>query len=522
LTDTLDTRLRQSAEETRNVAELAADCSYGLIVDPDGTIREQWTAGDYQRFTGYSSGELDPREWVKIVHPEDREKLRSLQAVAVDGETESVDIRILRKDGRPIWVNHSQRVWRDGETGALHVVGTVRDISERLAATEERHRLETYLRHMQKNEALGTLAGGVAHDFNNLLYIVIGNAELALRKLPAGATARANVEEILNVARRGAEITAKILAFSRPELADDRHCDLDEVTAEAIALLRATIPTSVAIDLDTRGPCTVRLGATDLHQILINLFTNASDAMPEGGRIRVEIEPIAIAEGDRRPGGIAPGSYARLVVADTGAGMSSAVAERIFEPRFTTKPPGRGSGMGLAVVQGIVQGYGGSIECESVPGKGTTFRVLLPALPPAGRDEAAAAQTGEGRGRILFIDDEPDVVRMAREMLESLGYEVEGRTSSRQALEEFLAAPSRFDLVLTDQTMPDLTGEALVREIRLVRPEMPVILCSGYHEQMGPETVSKLAVRACLQKPIDIDTLSRAVRGALEPASRDT
>jgi len=515
LTDTLDTRLRQSAEETRTVAELAADCSYGLTVDPDGTMRELWTAGDYERLTGYGNGELELHGWVKIVHAQDREKLRSFQDVAIGGAAERVDIRLLRKDGEIVWVNHSQRVWRDRETGALRVVGTVRDITDRVAATEERHRLETYLRHMQKNEALGTLAGGVAHDFHNLLYVVIGNAELALRKLAADATARANVEEILSVARRGAEITAKILAFSRPDLADDRGCDLDEVAAEAISLLRATLPSSVAIELSSVGPSTVRLGATDLHQVLINLFTNASDAMPDGGQIRVAIEPAVLAEGDRRPEGIAPGRYACLTVTDTGHGIAPEVKARIFEPRFSTKPSGRGSGMGLAVVQGIVQGSGGEIECTSEPGQGATFRVLLPAFPSPDRCEIAS-HTGEARGRILFVDDEADVVRVAREMLESLGYEVEGRTSSRQALEEFRASPTRYDLVLTDQTMPDLTGEALVREIHLVRPEMPVILCSGYHERMGPETVSKLDLRACLQKPIDMDTLSRAVRGALE------
>lgn len=514
MADTRDTRLRQREEQTRTVAELAADCSYGVTVDPDGTVREEWTAGNYEALTGYTSGELGPRDWAKLVHPEDRGKIRSLQAVALDGEPERVDIRIIRKDGQIRWVNRSRRVWRDPETNAFHVVGTVQDITERVAATEERHRLETYLRHMQKSEALGTLAGGVAHDFNNLLYVVIGNAELALRKLPGDAPARANVDEILNVARRGAEITAKILAFNRPDLADDRACDLDEITAEAISLLRATIPSSVAIELGSQGPCTVRLGATDLHQILINLFTNASDAMPDGGQIRVSIEPTLIAEGESS---VAPGSYARLVVTDTGHGMTPEVAARIFEPRFTTKPPGRGSGMGLAVVQGIVQRYGGSIECTSVPGEGTAFQVLLPALESFGRPEPPATAVESIRGRILFVDDEPDVVRMAREMLESLGYEVEGRTSSRQALEEFRAAPTRYDLVLTDQTMPDLTGEALVREIRQLRPEMPVILCSGYHERMGPETASKLAIQACLQKPIDIETLSRAVRVALAP-----
>jgi PAS domain S-box-containing protein len=486
-----------------------------VTLHADGSLIEEWTAGDYQGLSGYSKGELSPREWVKLVHPEDRSKLTSLANAPKDGRPERVDLRIIRKDGQVRWVTRSRRVWRDTVTNALHVIGTVQDITDRVTAIEAQQRLEGYLRHMQKIEALGALAGGVAHDFNNLLYIMIGNAELALRKLAADDTARLNVEEILNVGRRGAELTAKILAFSRPELAEGRTSDIDEVTAEAITLLRATLPTSVAIELASeRASHRVRLGSTDLHQILINLFTNASEAMPHGGRIQVSIEPAAFLASDPSPEGISPGHYVRLVVTDTGCGMTPDVAARIFEPRFTTKSSGHGSGMGLAVVRGIVHGFGGTIECTSTPGQGTTFAVLLPAIERTSRPEVS----GDVRGRILFVDDEPDVVRMASEMLELLGYEVEARTSSVEALEAFRAAPSRYDLVLTDQTMPELTGDALVREIRRVRPEVPVILCSGYHDRMRPELAEELAIQACLQKPIDIDALSRVLRGTLGAA----
>jgi CheY-like chemotaxis protein len=258
------------------------------------------------------------------------------------------------------------------------------------------------------------------------------------------------------------------------------------------------------------------MSATDLHQVLINLFTNASDAMPEGGRIRVSTEATSFDETAAAASGVRPGRYVWLVVSDSGHGLSPDVRERIFEPRFSTKPAARNSGMGLAVVQGIVRRYGGIIECASEPGRGATFRVLLPAAEagPSGQSAGAAPAV---RHRILFVDDEPEVVRMGREMLESLGYEVEGSTSSRQALQAFRAAPARYDLVLTDQTMPELNGDALVREIRRVRPGVPVILCSGYHERIGPETAAALSIQACLQKPIDIDTLSRVLQNALSP-----
>ena len=515
--NSLHEKLRRSEERARLVSELAADASYGVVLHADGSLIEEWTAGDYQGLSGYSKGELAPRDWAKLVHPEDRSKLTSLSSSLKDGRPERVDIRIVRKDGQVRWVTRSRRVWRDPDTNAVHVIGTVQDITERVTAIEAQQRLEGYLRHMQKIEALGALAGGVAHDFNNLLYIMIGNAELALRKLAADDTARPNVEEILNIGRRGAELTAKILAFSRPELAEGRTSDIDEVTAEAITLLRATLPTSVAIELASeRASHRVRLGSTDLHQILINLFTNASEAMPHGGRIQVSIEPVAFLASDPPPSDLAPGHYVRLVVTDTGCGMAPEVVERIFEPRYTTKSSGHGSGMGLAVVQGIVHGFGGTIECTSSPGRGTTFSVLLPAIERSPRRENVGAS--EVRGRILFVDDEPDVVRMAREMLELLGYEVEARTSSVEALEAFRAAPLRYDLVLTDQTMPELTGDALVREIRRVRPEVPVILCSGYHDRMRPEIAKQLAIQACLQKPIDIDALGRVLRGALGTA----
>jgi two-component system cell cycle sensor histidine kinase/response regulator CckA len=513
----LHDKLRRSEERARMVAELAADASYGVVVHADGTLIDEWTAGDYEGLSGYGKGELAARDWAKVVHPEDRGKVPSLATALKEGRPERIDLRIIRKDGQVRWVTRSRSVWRDAETNTIHVIGTVQDITDRVTAIEAQQRLEGYLRHMQKIEALGALAGGVAHDFNNLLYIMIGNAELALRKLGADDTARRNVEEILSVGRRGAELTAKILAFSRPELAEGRTSDIDEVTAEAITLLRATLPSSVAIELASeRASHRVRLGSTDLHQILINLFTNASEAMPHGGRIQVSIEPVAFLASDPPPEGVAAGHYVRLVVADNGCGMAPDVVGRIFEPRYTTKSSGHGSGMGLAVVQGIVHGFGGTIECTSSPGQGTTFSVILPAIER--RRPEGAAGVSEVRGRILFVDDEPDVVRMAREMLELLGYEVEARTSSVEALKAFRAAPSRYDLVLTDQTMPELTGDALVREIRRVRPEIPVILCSGYHDRVRPEVAEQLAIQACLQKPIDIDALSRVLRGALGTA----
>lgn len=501
-------RLQGEQDPAQLLADVSSDGGYIIAVTPDGSKME-WVDKAFCRLTGWGLEEIDDLRWEDLLAEDEKQRAISTAMRLAIGETDRADLRIIRRDGEMRWVHRSQRKYEiPGAPGSYRLVGSFHDVTDRVEADLERRRVEDELRHVQKIDAIGTLAGGVAHDFNNVLYVILGNTELSLKKISEDHPARKNLREILSAARRGADVTNRILAYSRVGSALQQASELGAVVAETRDFLAATLPSSTEIVF--RGDPSgwfVPVGAADLQQVLVNLCTNASHAMSSAGQVRIHFDR------NRDEGGA--GSV-RIVVEDDGNGMPPALLQHVFEPYFTTKPRGKGTGLGLAVAQGTVKGAGGTIEIDSEVGRGTSVTITLPLIArPADRIDTDP-MLPQGRESVLFVDDEPRVVRLGQELLESLGYTVEALTSSRVALEQFGADPQRFDIVVTDQTMPQLTGDAFAREIQRIRPGTPVVLCTGLSERLDPGEWHELGVYFFLQKPFGLEQLGTTVRRALD------
>jgi len=502
--------LRQSEAHYRALVEGSLQ---GIVIArQDGTRVFANTA--LARMLGYEA----PQELVggslwDHVAPEDVPRLRaSFEArLWARRSPERSEHQAVKKDGTLLWVESlvSPVTW-DGTPAALE---TSIDITER-------KRLESQLRQAQKMQAIGTLAGGIAHDFNNILSAILGYTELALDEVEQGSGVWNKLQGTLAAGRRARDLVQQILAFSRQTELTRVAIQMHLLVEEALALLRAALPSTLVIrPIIDRHAGTVLVDPTQMQQVLINLCTNAAHAMREaGGAIEVRLEPIEIAlDALAIPPDLKAGAYVRLTVQDTGHGMEPEILERIFEPFFTTKSLGEGTGMGLAVVHGIIANHGGAITVESTPGQGSTFAVYL---PRSDSPSTAALPTEEpivgGNERILFVDDEATLVHLGKATLQRLGYQVIVCTSSSEALETFRAAPHSFHLVITDRTMPTLTGEALVYELRQIRPDIPIILCTGFSHPVTSEQLRTLRVDAFLLKPIMADEWARVIRQVLE------
>lgn len=423
-----------------------------------------------------------------------------------------------RKDGTSFPVEYvSTPIIEKGKlTGA---VVTFNDVTKRQDAEKEKKKLERQLAQSQKMEAIGILAGGIAHDFNNILTAVIGYAELANFQIPEGHKARENLMKVLKAGDRAVGLVNQILTFSRQSKLERMPVQIALIIKESIKLLRASLPTTIEIRQNIKAESgIVEADPTQIQQIMMNLFINASHAMNEkGGILEVDLSEIELdfREASKHPD-LSPGKYIRLKVSDTGCGMDKEVMERIFDPYFTTKEKGRGTGLGLSVVHGIVKSYGGAITVYSRPGKGSTFNVYIPAVQKEAveeKDETKPLSTGHER--ILFVDDEITIVDIVRQMLEHLGYEVDMRTSSIEALELFKSQPDRFDLVITDMIMPNMTGDRLALELMKINPKIPIILCTGFSEKITEEKAKKMGIKAFVMKPLVMANLAETVRKAL-------
>jgi PAS domain S-box-containing protein len=394
----------------------------------------------------------------------------------------------------------------------------VRDISERRKAEVTRRTLEAELFQAQKMEAVGTLAGGIAHDFNNILAAIVGNAEMAQIDLPQSHPGRQDLMEVLRAARRARDLVRQILTFSRKQEAERRPVRVAEVIDDVLKLLLATIPSTIELRSNVVDADALVFGdPTQLHQVLMNLCTNAAQAVGDHhGSIEVSQSEAVIAADSLRTD-LAPGRYVRVSVSDTGHGMDRATLERVFEPFFTTKSPGVGTGLGLAVVHGIMRNHDGVAHVESAPGAGTVFHLYFPRLTSTEAVRTAdASDVPVGHGeRVLFVDDEPQITNITRRTLERLGYRVLALGSATDALRTFRADPSAFDLVISDLTMPGLTGAQLAVEMRQLRSNLPVILSTGYLDRLDAEMARDLQVRELLIKPYTTEALANAVRRAL-------
>jgi signal transduction histidine kinase len=388
------------------------------------------------------------------------------------------------------------------------------DVTERRRAEEERAGLQERLRQAEKLEAVGRLAGGVAHDFNNILSGILGYAELSALELEPGSDLHEHQQRIREAALRARDLVRQILTFSRRDRASRRAVDVAMMVREALGLMRTGIPATATLDVrvDPASGSTLA-DPTQLHQIVLNLCANARDAIGTYGRIEVSADPVEL---DGSVAGLQAGPYIRLRVRDDGVGMDDATRARLFEPFMTTKGPFGGHGLGLAVVHGIVASVGGAIHVESSPGRGSTFDVYLPRVAAEEPVERPVASKAAGSGeRILVVDDEPMIRNTQKRILEGLGYQVELACDGQEALERFRAAPHAFALVLTDQTMPRLSGVDLARAVLALRADARVILCTGYSDKVDEETAQRMGLCALLAKPFDRESLSTEVQRAL-------
>ena len=398
-------------------------------------------------------------------------------------------------------------------------LANVQILLDRKQAEREKLELMTRLQHVQKMEAIGTLAGGVAHDFNNILSPILVQTELAKLNLPQDHAIQENLDEVLKAGHRAADLVKHILTFSRQEKQKHVIFDMKGTVNEVLKLIRATIPSSIEIiQRISAEPATIMGDPTGIHEVLMNLCSNAAQAMDEMGSVlQVELREVELdREFVKELPGVSPGSFVRLSVSDTGHGIPREVIGRIFDPYFTTKEVGKGTGMGLAVAHGVVKEHGGAITVYSEPGQGTTFHVLFPKAQGEVIESGAASKGVQtGTERILFVDDEEAIVRSGTQMLELLGYEVRSTTVPVEALEMFRAEPNEFDLVITDMTMPHMTGEVLAREMMDIRPDIPIILCTGFSYRIDEQKAKDIGIKGWIMKPFIMRETADMIRNVL-------
>jgi PAS domain S-box-containing protein len=453
-----------------------------------------------------------------IIHPDYREMhARRISEIGrrIGAINPIVESKAIRLDGTTVEIEVTSVLinWKDRP--AVQVIA--RDITARKKAQQEQARLEDHLRLSQKLETIGTLAAGIAHDFNNLLVPIIGYSELTASECPTDSPAHDHLSEVLRAAYRAKSLVSHILSFSRQQIGERRTLMLGHVTQETIALLRSTFPSDIQVIQTINDARPVLADATQMHQVIMNLCVNASQAMPSGGVLSVVLETVMTPQ-TTCPGcgKVMKGEQVHLAIQDTGCGMDRETRNRIFDPFFSTKPIGQGSGLGLAVTHGIVTQHNGHICAESEPGTGSTFHLFIPAVEPAAVQEPQAHdQIFKGTESILIVDDEPDVIKTMAKTLESIGYVVTAVADPRSAMELFKSTPDRFDLVLTDYRMPGMRGDELAVELLRVRPEVPILMISGHTDALSIHNSQGFGIYDILIKPVPVRDLQKAIRSAL-------
>ncbi|MFA5180917.1 MAG: PAS domain S-box protein [Syntrophales bacterium] len=520
-------RLRESETRYRIVADNTYDWEYWL--DHEGAF--VYSSPSCLRITGWDPEAFmeDSELFCRIIHPDDRPLMKrhwqEYQYREKDWKHEEIEFRIIRRDRKVEWIGHVCQPVFDDQGNILGVRASNRNITERKEAQEEKSRLEVQLRRSKKLEAIGTLAGGIAHDFNNILGAISGYTEMALAKLPPTDDARIRryLQHVYEGAGRAKELVRQILAFSRHGERRVKPVPVTLIVREAIKLIRAILPATIKIRQKIKASADIVLAdPTQIHQVVMNLLTNAFHAMGEqGGRLDIELfNEDLFATKQVLSEELSAGSYLVLRVKDSGQGMAPEVMERIFDPFFSTKKSGEGTGLGLSVVHGIVRSCGGGIQVESNCGAGTEFRIYFPVSMQkrAEIEEISEPLLPGGAERVLFVDDDPVLVELGQDMLTELGYLVTALTDSREALNAFRETPDGFDLVITDQTMPGLTGYELTKKIRKIRPGIPVILCTGFSESVTPERTRALGISEVILKPLVMQAMSEKIHKVLDTA----
>ncbi len=504
----------ESENKYRNIVESSND---GICIIQDTLVK--FVNSRLAHMLGLPKEKILDTPFFNHVHPDELSKVMELYERFLSGDEEKQRYETVLSDrnGTSMDVEVSiTPTFHEEKRAALLMIREITDLKQ---IEKEKRELEKILQQTQRMEAIGTLAGGIAHEFNNILWIISANAEYALEVLQDGSEVRNNLKRIERACTRASGLVGQILSFSRRRQQTPKPLDMRAIVKETLKFMRASLPKTIEIQTDIASDLgLVMADPTQLHQVVTNLCTNAYHAMKEkGGVLEVDLENIASKDTASFPLGMASGRYVRLRVRDTGVGMEPEVMKRVFEPFFTTKQVGEGAGLGLSVVYGIIESYHGTVTVNSEPGKGTVFEVFLPIIEDTSAAETRRTQpVPTGRERILFVDDEPEIADSAKEILEGLGYQVEIETSPVKALRLFSQRPDEFALVITDMTMPRMTGEALAKEILRIRPDIPIVICTGYGHLINEDRAKEIGVSEFIMKPASIANVADAIRRALD------
>lgn len=515
---------RKQAEENVRASKAYLDKILNNIGDPvfvkDNQHKLLIVNDAFCSIFGMPRGEIIGRTLAEDVPPEEQDHFLAIdRQVLTDGKENTCEETLTVKDSKTLTILTKKTRYVD-ENDNKFLIGVIRDITERKEAEEERKKLETRLHQTQKMETIGTLAGGIAHDFNNILFPIIGHAEILLEDIPGDSQIGDSIKEIFTAAIRASDLVKQILTFARQDNITLKQMKIQPIIKDALKLIRSTIPTTIDIRHDIGNDCgLIKADPTHIHQIVMNLATNAYHAMEDnGGELTVNLKEIALDEQDVIGLDLEPGSYACLTVNDTGIGMNKSVSDKVFEPFFTTKEQGKGTGLGLSVIHGIVKNAGGNINVYSEVGKGTQFNVYLPVVKSSfEQDDFPINELIQGgTEQILLVDDEEPILKMEKQLLERLGYKVISCDTSHSALEIFRATPDKFDLVITDMAMPNIPGDKLAAELIKIRPDIPILLCTGFSGRVPEEKAVSIGIKGFLMKPIVKADLSKKIREVLD------
>ncbi|MCP4108831.1 MAG: response regulator [Desulfobacteraceae bacterium] len=490
-------RFRQMAENINEVFWMK-DVSTGKIIYISPAYENIWQQPVNELYK-------NPKKWTEHIHSDDLEIVTGNMKKQAKGHFTYEEFRIILPDSSVRWIVNRSYPIQNKKGKIYRVTGIAEDITDMKQAVEEKMKAEDQLRQAQKMEAIGVLAGGIAHDFNNILFPLIGFAEMSQEELPEDSPAHEFLKEVLDGANRAKELVRQILTFSRQDKQAIEPVKVQLILKEVFKLLKSTLPTTIEIRQSIDNDCGMVLAnPTHIHQIIMNLVTNAYHAMQKTyGIMEITLKQVDSEYRDIKDLDLKSRQYVCLTVADTGIGIDKFVLEKIFDPYFTTKEKGRGTGLGLSVVSGIARSCMGEITVDSALGKGSVFNVYLPVTEEESEKlEEPAEPLTKGTEHILIVDDQESIIQLQRHILERLGYHVTAFCSSTDALEEFRANPGKFDLLITDMTMPDMRGDQLAQEFMNIRTDMPVIICTGYSGLISREKAKAMGVREFIMKPV--------------------
>lgn len=512
-----ENELRKQRDFAENIVETAQVII--LVLDKDARILR------FNRYmeelSGYTFEEVKGKDWFSTFLPQDDQiKIKGIFKKAIDNIQTQGNINPIKvRDGTLKTIMWYDKTLKDQSGHTIGLLAIGHDITEQLWIQKNLNEKEELLRQAEKMQAIGQLAGGIAHDFNNILGGIIGYADMTLDDVPENSISAKNIEQILTACDRAKHLINQILMFSRNHQEEKENIFLYPLVKEVIHLLQTSIQSSIIIEEDlVKDTEAIFADPVKIHEILLNLCTNAVHAMPKGGKLRITLREQSIQNNvSGRIGMLNPGFYSAISITDNGKGMNKETLQRIFEPFFTQKEPDQGVGMGLAVVYGIVKSHNGNIIVESEVGKGSTFTIYFPKLSlPNKAKTYQISNLPRGSERILFVDDEVLLIELAKDILKSLGYKVTCIANSRDALEVFKADPQAFDLIITDQIMPGLTGIELARKMLKIRKNLIIILCTGYSSVIDSSLIKEIGITSLCMKPLSKNELAFKIRSTLD------